>query len=56
MNSLVAEVYSDAFFSLSKEKDNLDAYKDEILFFQNVFLENPGFKKIIVYICFFPLL
>lgn len=47
MNSLVAEVYSDAFFSLSKEKDNLDMYKDEILFFQNVFSENETFKKII---------
>lgn len=47
MNSLVAEVYSDAFFNLSKENDNLDECKSELLFFRQVFSENSMFKKLL---------
>lgn len=47
MNSLVAEVYSDAFFSLSKEKNTLDACKEQLLFFQSVFSEHETLKKVL---------
>lgn len=47
MNNPISNVYSEAFYELSNENNNLEKNKQELLNFKNILEENPKLKVII---------
>lgn len=47
MNNPISNVYSEAFYELSNENNNLKTNKDELLSFKNILEDNPKLKVIL---------